>query len=141
MNLPPDELGRRIKAARELRGLDQADLVPLFVGDGLDKTLPGAIERGEVRNGKPVVMRRAALDAFCRHLQMPEWWFTDATIDLPEHQPPPLEARLRRIEELLAPPATPSTEGAELQLPGPPLLDPQPTAKAADERQTDEQAS
>lgn len=74
--LPDDELVRRLKAARELRGIDQNTLGLLFKEDGLGKMDPGRIERGEMK------MQRAHRDAFCRHLGLPERWLTEPDIDV-----------------------------------------------------------
>lgn len=82
--LEPEELKRRIEAARILRGLRQVDLSPLLEADGLGKTDLGRIERGEVP------MRRIHRDALARHLRVPEWWFTVEDVDvLVGLQPPP----------------------------------------------------
>lgn len=97
MALAPEELERRIKAARELRGLDQDDLGRLFKADGLGLHDPGRIERA---NGKDRLdMQRVHLQAFMRHLRMPEWWFTASEIRLTEEPPADLSQRLDEIGE------------------------------------------
>jgi transcriptional regulator with XRE-family HTH domain len=68
-------LKQRIEAARILRGVSQATLNGLFEKDGLDKTEAGRIERGKVD------LTRAALEAFCRHLRVPQRWFTEPDVD------------------------------------------------------------
>lgn len=75
--LDPAELSRRIKAARELRGLSQVQLGDLFDGDRLNKSDPGRIERMDPE----VSVRRPHLDAFARHLRVPPRWFTAETVD------------------------------------------------------------
>lgn len=80
-----DTLRRRLTSARELRGLDQRELGDLFEQDGLGKHDPARIERGDLE------MQRVHKDAFCRHLEMPEWWFTVDEVVL-EEQPVTSEA-------------------------------------------------
>jgi len=75
--IDPAQIAARIKAARELRGMSQDELGELFDHDGLNKTDPGRIERMDAR----VPFRRAHLDALCRHLRVPERWFTAADVD------------------------------------------------------------
>jgi hypothetical protein len=74
--LSKDELKRRIEAARTLRGTTQAELQRLFEADGLDKYSAGRVERGEL------VMQRVHRDAFCRHLGVPERWFSEPDVDV-----------------------------------------------------------
>lgn len=93
MALAPDELGRRIKAARLLRNIGQGELGYLFKADGLGLGDPGRIERNEL------AMQRVHLDAFIRHLQMPEWWFTVPVIALPDEMPPVGRGRLSSLTE------------------------------------------
>lgn len=69
------ELARRLKAARELRGLSQTDLGELFDADGLNRSDPGQIERLKV------TLRRSHVDGFIRHLRVPERWFTADSVD------------------------------------------------------------
>lgn len=74
--LDAEQLGRRIKAARLLRNIDQAQLAEGFVADGLDRHELGKLERGKFP------LTRVRLDTLCRHLQVPERWFTSANTDL-----------------------------------------------------------
>jgi hypothetical protein len=75
--VPPDrdELSRRVKAGRLLRDMDQAELGRLFAADGLGRTDPGRIERGTLE------MQRVHREAFCRHLRLPDRWFTLESTD------------------------------------------------------------
>lgn len=70
-----DEIARRIRAARELRGLSQDGLGKLVAADGLGIHDVGRIERGEV------TMTRVHRDALIRHLRVPERWFTAENVD------------------------------------------------------------
>lgn len=74
--LSGEPLRRRIVAARTLRGIDQEELGRLFEADGLGKLDPGRIERGTL------TMQRVHLDAFVRHLGVPETWFVEMSTDL-----------------------------------------------------------
>lgn len=74
--LDAEELARRLRAARTLRGdMEQTELGALFEADGLGKTDPGRIERGVI------AMQRVHLEAFCRHLRVPEAWLTDPDVN------------------------------------------------------------
>lgn len=95
MALPTEELKRRIDAARTLRGLNQKELAGLLQADGLGKHDVGRLERGELD------LRRVHLDALRRHLQMPEWWFTADTVDLPDATPATVEAKLDALADQL----------------------------------------
>lgn len=75
MALTHDEFKRRATAARVLRGYTQDALGELFKEDGLGKHDPGRIERGDL------AMQRIHMDAFKRHLRMPEEWWEEADID------------------------------------------------------------
>lgn len=76
MTLKPDEIKRRISAARILRGMEQPDLDRLGAAEGYGKLELGRVERGEIpyRPGKH-------LDVLCRILNVPRWWFTAETLD------------------------------------------------------------
>lgn len=74
--LAPDEVGRRIRAARELNGLDQTDLAALLVEQGLGKTDAGRLERGDL------VMQSVHRSALARALSVPEGWFVLAQDEL-----------------------------------------------------------
>jgi transcriptional regulator with XRE-family HTH domain len=76
-SLDPAQISARIKAARELRGISQTQLGAFFEEDGLNKSDPGRIERMSAS----VPFRRAHLDALCRHLRVPERWFTEENVD------------------------------------------------------------
>jgi transcriptional regulator with XRE-family HTH domain len=76
MALDAKELKRRIEAARTLRKVSQEDLNKLFARDGIDKLAAGRVERGEID------MQRVHLDAFVRHLRVPERWFTEPDVDI-----------------------------------------------------------
>ncbi len=64
-----------MEAARILRGIDQRQLGELFAADGLGKSDPGRIERGQIP------LDNARLAAACRHLRVPESWFTAESVD------------------------------------------------------------
>lgn len=93
--LSPDEISRRLKAARELRQISQKEMGELFEGDGLNKSDPGRIERMDV------AMRRSHRDAFVRHLRVPERWLTSNSLDELVGLVEPPETRLERIERKL----------------------------------------
>lgn len=84
--LEADEIKRRMEAARILRGIGQSDLGLLFEEDGLGKSDPGRIERGQMP------LDRARREAACRHLGVPERWFTAETVDEIVGLTPPSEA-------------------------------------------------
>lgn len=71
-----EELGRRIRAARILRNLEQRDLDDLFEQDGVGRSA-GFLERGAPR----APLTRARLDSLVRHLHVPEAWFAVEDID------------------------------------------------------------
>jgi transcriptional regulator with XRE-family HTH domain len=80
--MPPDayEIARRIKAARELRGMDQETLNDRCEELGIGKHDAGRLERP---NGDPpppplTPTRRWALS---QALQVPELWWTAETVD------------------------------------------------------------
>lgn len=73
--LEPQELKRRIDAARRLRGLRQIDLAELLEADGHGKTDVGRLERGELRFS-PSLRRSLAY-----HLGVSEGWFTAVNVD------------------------------------------------------------
>lgn len=70
-----DEISRRIKAARELRGINQVDLGAMFDAEGLNSSDPGRLERGDIE------MRAAHRYALMRCLRVPERWFTEPDVD------------------------------------------------------------
>lgn len=74
--LEAEELTRRIKAARLLRGIEQTELAEKLTADGLGKHDLGRIERGDM------TMQRVHRDAIARHLGVPERWLTDPDVDL-----------------------------------------------------------
>lgn len=74
--LGKDALKQRIEAARILRGVSQTELQRRFEADGLDKYAAGRVERGEID------MQRVHRDAFCRHLGVPERWFSEPDVDV-----------------------------------------------------------
>jgi hypothetical protein len=75
MALARDEIARRIKAARQLRGIKQAELGLLLAQDGLGQEDVGRIEREEMQ------MSRSQRDAITRHLRLPERWLTSESVD------------------------------------------------------------
>lgn len=92
--LAPDELRRRIDAARTLRGMKQTDLAEKMAQDGLGKYDLGRIERGDERLPFSASHRRS----LAHHLRVPEAWFTEPDADTLIHEPAPeLE---ERIDEL-----------------------------------------
>jgi transcriptional regulator with XRE-family HTH domain len=76
VQLPPDEVAARIKAARALRRIGQQQLAERLVEAGLPLRLAGQLERGEA----PLSV--AALLVLTRVLDMPERWFTEPLDDL-----------------------------------------------------------
>lgn len=75
MPLSNEEIARRMKAARQLRGMSQQELNDLFAEDGLEKNEAGRLERGDLAL---TANRRYAL---VRHLRVPERWFTSESVD------------------------------------------------------------
>lgn len=73
--LDREEIKRRMEAARKLRGLSQAELGERFAADDLGKMDPQQIERGIMP------LRGARLAAACKHLRVPERWFTAEDVD------------------------------------------------------------
>ena len=73
--LDPDEISRRIKAARELRGVSQDELGELLESDGLGVKDVGRIERGTMP------MSRVQREAISRHLRLPERWLVSEDLD------------------------------------------------------------
>lgn len=129
--LPADEIKRRVDAARTLRGMTQTQLAELVHADGLGKHDIGRLERGDIP------LTRVLRDALCRHLGVPEEWFTEPSVDrlvarpmraedvrahlerieaglrlLAAVEPPPPPAELTRMPESPAPTAG-STDGRD----------------------------
>jgi hypothetical protein len=75
MGLSPEELKRRIFAARVLRGLRQVDLQASLAEDGLGKRELGRIERGSLP------LNRVRRETLARALRVPEIWFTSESVD------------------------------------------------------------
>lgn len=73
--LDPDEISRRIKAARELRGVSQDQLGEMLEADGLGVKDVGRIERGTM------MMSRAQRESITRHLRLPERWLLSESVD------------------------------------------------------------
>lgn len=73
--LGPDDVKRRIEAARTLRGVSQRELAARLHEDGLGSQELGRIERGDLP------LTRVRIDALCRHLGVPERWFTEPDVD------------------------------------------------------------
>jgi transcriptional regulator with XRE-family HTH domain len=81
----------RIKAARLLRGISQAELARRLVDAGLPFRLVGALEREELP------LRSAHIHALSAALGFPQRWFTAEVDDLcPEELPPGGCRTLRR---------------------------------------------
>lgn len=93
--LAPDELKRRIDAARTLRGLRQVDIAALVESDGHGKHDVGRLERGDVHL-TPSLRRSLA-----HHLGVPETWFTEPDMDQVLIAPD-AETQLDRLEETLS---------------------------------------
>lgn len=94
------ELTRRIKAARELRGVSQDELAERLAQEGLGKHDLGRLERGE----SSVVLTPVRRYALAHALRVPERWFTDESVDAIvayDGDPPSIEAHLASLTELL----------------------------------------
>lgn len=91
------ELGRRIKAARELRRMSQDDLGMKARDDGLNRYDLAQIERGER------TMQFAHRQALVRHLRVPERWFTAEAVDeiVGYEDPDVREDRLEAVADAL----------------------------------------
>jgi hypothetical protein len=101
MPLKPNEIKRRIHAARLLRDISQKELNQLGQADGFGDVEMGRVERGELefRPGKH-------LDPLCRYLRVPRWWFTEeelsfGPVDIPA-SPDEVSSLLAQQNELLA---------------------------------------
>lgn len=91
-SLAPEEVARRIKAARLLHDISQRELAERIAADGLAWRLVGALERGEVE------LRSVHRRALCEALHVPERWFTDPVESLcPDVLPISIEDRLETI--------------------------------------------
>jgi transcriptional regulator with XRE-family HTH domain len=90
--LNPDELRRRIRAARELKGLSQDEMNAAGAAMGLPGYLLGALERGQK------TIEPFHLDPLCRVLEVPISWFTEPRKVLVARRP---QDYLEIIEELL----------------------------------------
>lgn len=90
--LDADTLARRLRAARELRALDQAELEPLLEEEGYGKHDAARMER---KDDDAPVLHEGRRRAFARIFNLPEAWFSapDEELFLP-----PAEDRLGRIE-------------------------------------------
>jgi transcriptional regulator with XRE-family HTH domain len=101
--LDSHELKRRLDAARRLRGMKQTDLAELLVAEGFGKHDVGRLERGEL------ALQRKFIDALCRHLRVPERWFTEPDVDIivgftqSDQATDVSDDQLRRAAELMAP--------------------------------------
>lgn len=93
--LPPEELRRRIDAARTLKGLRQSDLAQLLVEDGHGKHDVGRLERGDIP------LSRALKHSLAEHLGVPEEWFTADSIDPGQTHGVDIAARLDALEAKL----------------------------------------
>lgn len=94
MPLGPEEIVRRIRAARHLAGLDQKELGRLMKEDNFGAEDIGRIERREPDAPPFGPGRRAAV---ARHTGVPEAWFTEVDVSrlFREEQP---NARLESLE-------------------------------------------
>lgn len=98
--LSQEVLKQRLAAARFLRGYTQAQLGEFFDKDGLDKTAPGRIERGDI------TMKRAHRRALCEHLRVPDRWFSEGDVDALVGYPDPADIsdeQLKRLGAVLVP--------------------------------------
>lgn len=77
MALPADEVARRIKAARRLRGLSQVELGKRVHGDGLGESDVGRIERMDPK----LPFSKALRLSICEHLRVPERWLLAEDVD------------------------------------------------------------
>lgn len=91
--LSPAETASRIKAARLVRGVSQAELAEKFVAAGLPWRLVGSLERAE----QPLLS--AHLAALTEALDLPPGWFTQTFEELFDDGG--REEKLDRIIELL----------------------------------------
>ena len=90
--MAPEDLARRIKAARLLRDISQDELAERLSDAGLPWRLAGQLERGEV------MLKSAALAALSTALGFPQRWFT-APVD--EICPPDVDvAVLERLNSI-----------------------------------------
>jgi transcriptional regulator with XRE-family HTH domain len=94
------ELKRRMEAARILRGFDQVDLGRLLHEEGFGKLDAGRLERGAIP------LTRAHRRALAMILEVPESWFTDDHVVIPEPGDPAIADKLDQLlaerETLLA---------------------------------------
>jgi hypothetical protein len=85
MALTPEELARRVRAARAYAGFKtQPELGELMKADGLGITDPGRLERPSGKK-KPPRLTQARLDSLVKHTGLPATWFTeDLDLNPPE---------------------------------------------------------
>jgi transcriptional regulator with XRE-family HTH domain len=98
--LNPDELARRLVAARELRGLSQEALGERMLAEGFGRHDAARIERGDPRVPVSPARRRGLAEI----LQVPEWWFTAETLTFDGEQNEVtklLEALDAKVQEIL----------------------------------------
>lgn len=74
--MDPEEVKRRIEAARTLRGISQVQMDQLGHAEGLDKQELGRLERGRLP------MSNVRCDVLCRVLKVPRRWFEDDDLDV-----------------------------------------------------------
>jgi hypothetical protein len=105
MALSPEELARRVRAARAYAGFDtQPELGELMKADGLGVTDPGRLERPSGKK-KPPPLTQARLDSLVKHTGLPAAWFTEE-LGLSEPAKDPAIEELRRAVAALATLAT-----------------------------------
>jgi transcriptional regulator with XRE-family HTH domain len=72
----PDEIGRRIAAARLLRNVSQKEMDELGAADGLGRQELSRVERGTLP------LTRVRIDTLVRNLGVPERWFIEDDTDI-----------------------------------------------------------
>lgn len=80
MALDADEIARRVRAARALAGLEQAELGRLMNADGYGVTDPGRLERPHAPDKKPPPLTPGRIASLAVHTGVPESWFTEPDI-------------------------------------------------------------
>lgn len=77
MALDPEEAARRVRAARHLAGLEQAELGRLMKKDGFGATDVGRLERPQDARKPPPPLSQGRITSLARHTGVPEAWFTE----------------------------------------------------------------
>lgn len=79
VSLSREETARRVRAARELAGLEQFELGELMVRDGFGRHDPGRLERADSPKPPPA-MTPARIASLAKHTGLPPSFFTEPLV-------------------------------------------------------------